>query len=347
MNEGPSIAVVVPNWNDARYLPRCIRSVLDQDAPPDELIVVDDASADDSVVTIKSLIHGNPRAELLVNPVNIGTNRTVNDTLQRVRSEYVLLLSANDFVLPGIFSRAKACLARLPRAGLWSAMSWLVDEADRTIRLHPSPVVALKDTFLPPERCVNLAYHVGNWFTGPTLIYHRDTLRSVGGFDPAYGAPADFFTALTVASLRGAAYSPEPMAGFRIHVGSYSSRALNEIAGIDAILARLRARGPKLSPTLFSGKFCDRIDSRYRFAAVRASDGALIPDVAMRVGGWKGAALGVAGRLIPSCFRTVRVAVAFLVLRPFDIVPTLVNRLLGWTVIRVRVFLRRESSTLC
>ena len=330
----------MPNWNDARYLPRCIRSVLDQDAPPDELLVVDDASTDDSVVIIQSLIRGNPRARFHANPVNLGTNRTINEALERVESEYVLLLSANDFVLPGIFARAKACLARLPRPGLWSAMAWLVDEEDRTIRLHPSPVVALGDTYLPAERCAHLAHRVGNWFTGPTLTYHRETLRSVGGFDPAYGAPADFFTAVTVASLRGAAYSPEPFAGFRIHAGSYSSRALNEIAAIDAMLAHLRKHGPQLSPDLFGGAFCDRMAERYRFASVRASSGALIPEVAKRETGWKRTGLRVVERLIPRGLPTVRVALAFLIMRPFDIVPTLWNRALGCTVVRACLKLR-------
>jgi GT2 family glycosyltransferase len=336
----PSIAVIVPNRNDARYLPRCLRSVLEQATPPEELIVVDDASTDDSVAIIKSLIQGNPRAQLFVNPVNIGANRTVNDSLGRARSEYVLLLSANDYVLPGIFSRAKACLARSPGVGMWSAMAWLVDEDDRLIRLHLSPVVALNDALFPPERCIKLAHRFGNWFTGTTLIYHRDTLLAVGGFDPAYGAPADLFTALAVASLRGAAYSPEPFAAIRIHAGSYSSRDLSDIAGLDTKLEQLRTRGPRLSPQLFSGKFFERTASRFRFAAIRVSGGGLISDVAVREGGWKGAALRVADQLIPASLRTVRVAVAFLILRPFDILPTLYNRLLGWAVVRVRLKLR-------
>jgi glycosyltransferase involved in cell wall biosynthesis len=340
----PSIAVIVPNWNDARHLPRCLHSVLDQESPPDELIVVDDASTDDSVATIKSLIDGNPHARLFENAVNQGTNRTINASLERVSSEYVLLLSANDFVLPGIFSRAKACLARFSHAGLWSAMSWLVDEEGRTIRLHPSPVVALEDAFLEPEQCVKLAYHVGNWFTGSTLIYHRNTLRSVGGFDPAYGAPSDFLAALTVASLRGAAYSPEPLAGFRIHEGSYSSRDLNEIAVLEAMVVHLRARGPQLSPKLFNDAFCDRISLRYRFAAVRASDGELISSVAAGEGGWRRAALRVVDRAIPRLLQNVRVGLAFLVLRPFDVWPTLVNRVLGWVIVRLRLLLRGQGS---
>jgi hypothetical protein len=342
--ERPTIAVVVPNFNDARHLPRCLRSVLEQDVLPDELLVIDDQSTDESITVIQSAISGCPWARLNVNPANLGTNRTINESLARVKSEYVLLLSANDFVLPGIFAHAKACLARMPRAGLWSAMAWLVDEADRTIRLHPSPVVALADAFLPAERCARLAHRVGNWFTGPTLTYHRETLCSVGGFDPAYGAPADFFTAVTIASLHGAAYTPEPFAGFRAHAGSYSSRALIDLGGLDAMLDHLREDGFRLSPSLFSKRFCDRTAERYRFAAVRASSGALIPDVAARQVGWKCSALRIVERTVPPGMHTLRVILAYLILRPYDIMPSLVNRALGWIIVRMRLlFMGRRS----
>src|SRR6266699_6327109 len=69
----PKIAVIVPNRNDSRYLPRCIRSVLEQPGPPDELIIVDDQSTDDSVSVVRALIAGQSRARLIENPVNLGT----------------------------------------------------------------------------------------------------------------------------------------------------------------------------------------------------------------------------------------------------------------------------------
>jgi cellulose synthase/poly-beta-1,6-N-acetylglucosamine synthase-like glycosyltransferase len=68
----PRIAVIVPNHNDSRYLPRCIRSILEQEAPPDELILIDDRSTDDSVAVIRSLIAGRREARLIENPVNLG-----------------------------------------------------------------------------------------------------------------------------------------------------------------------------------------------------------------------------------------------------------------------------------
>jgi hypothetical protein len=219
-------------------------------------------------------------------------------------------------------------------------MTWLVDEEDRPIRLHPSPVVALNDAVFPPERCVKLAHRFGNWFNGATLMYHRETLQAAGSFDPAYGGLSDFVTALVVASRQGAAYSPEPFAAIRIHSGSHLSFTLNDVARLDAILERLSERGPRLSPQLFNSAFLERTALRLRFAAVRASGGALLPEIAARVSGWKRAALLIAVRLAPAKLQMLRIAVAFLTLRPFDILPTLYNRLLGWAVVRVRVRLR-------
>lgn len=343
MIKEPSVAVIVPNRNDARYLPRCLCSVLDQEAPPDELIVVDDQSTDNSVAVIRSLIAGNPRAWLVENPVNLGTNGALNEGLRRTQSDYVLFLASNDFVLPGIFARAKACLSKSPGVGLWSAMSWLVDEEDRPIRLHPSAVVALRDAFFPPERCVKLAYRFGNWFTGSTLIYNRETLRAAGGIDPAYGAPADLITALVVASRWGAAYSPEPFAAIRIHAGSYSARTLKDAAGLEKMLEELRVRGPQQSPTLFTARFLDRIALRFRFAAIRASDGAAMAEVASRIPGWQRRALCVTDQVLPAGSGNLRITLAFLILRPFDILPTLWNRLLGWVFVGILLLFRQSQ----
>ncbi len=68
----PSIGVIVPNYNDTRHLPRCLRSVLEQPDGPQELIIMDDHSTDGSVALIRSLIDGDTRAQLVLNPVNLG-----------------------------------------------------------------------------------------------------------------------------------------------------------------------------------------------------------------------------------------------------------------------------------
>ena len=339
----PKIAVIVPNRNDSRYLARCIRSVLEQEDPPDELIIVDDQSTDDSVSAIRSLIAGQPRARLIENPVNLGTYGALDEGLKFARSEYVLFLSANDFVMPGLFARARSCLARHPGAGLWSAMGWLVGEDDRLIRLHVSPVLSLGDVYVPPERCARLAYRLGNWFVGPTLIYHRDTLEAVGKFDAAYMGLADLLTALIVASRRGAAYSPMPFGVSRIHSGGYLSRTLTGNANVEAILDRLRERGPPLAPELFTKGFLDRMALRFRFAPVRASKGGNIRHLATKYAGLRRFALNGVSRLPPR-FHRARVALTFVVLCPFDVLPAVWNRLLGSAVVLLLLRLRGQGT---
>ena len=293
----PSLCVIVPNYNDARFLPRCLRSILDQEVAPDELIVVDDHSSDGSVGIIRSLIDGRSVARLVENPVNMGVYGATDRGLEHSRSDYALFLSANDFLLPGLVAHAKACLARAPGVGVWSAMAWLVDEQDRPLRLHNSPVLALDDAFYTAEECRRLARRFGSWFTGTSLVYHRQTLDAVGRFDPAYKGLSDLITALAVASHRGAAFSPAPLATIRLHAGSILSGTLADQAGLDAMLERLARRGPVIAAELFSPEFLARTGQRFRFAAIRASGGASLGEVAARVTGWRRTALALADRL--------------------------------------------------
>lgn len=332
----PSVAVIVPNYNDARYLQRCIRSVLDQEVPPDELIVVDDRSSDDSVDVIRSSIKGSPGAVLIENQTNLGTLGAIDVGLRHSRSDYVLFLSANDFVLPGIFAHAKTCLAKYPGAGLWSAMGWIVDESDRPVMLQPLAVVALDDTYFRADECLRLAWRFGSWFTGTTLIYQRATLESVGRFDPAYKGLSDLITALMVAGKCGAVFTPRPFAVIRMHSGSYLSNTLSVPSALDGMLDRLREHGASMAPELFTPAFMERIARRFRFAAIRASKGERMAEYAGAQGGLASILLAYAERFIPKQMYPVRVAVAFLVLRPFDVWPSIWNRFLGSRLISLR-----------
>jgi glycosyltransferase involved in cell wall biosynthesis len=333
---GPSIGVIVPNRNDARYLRRCLGSVLNQEVRPDELIVIDDQSTDDSVAVIRAAVAGHAFARLIQNPRNLGTYGAVDEGLKCSSSEYVLFLASNDFVLPGVFARARACLQRAPGAGLWSALAWFVDEQDRLLRLHPSPVVALRDTYFEPRRCIEFARRLGNWFTGTTLIYRRSAVDEAGRFDPAFMGLSDLFTALIVASRHGAAYSPAPYAAIRKHGGSYLERTLSEPDRLEHILKGVFEHGLRHAPLLFTRDFVERTTRRFRSASVRTTRGRTLAAVAQLSPGWVGRALRLIEHLVPRSWGMVRVVLGFLVLRPFDVLPSMWYRGLGWLYVRAR-----------
>jgi glycosyltransferase involved in cell wall biosynthesis len=324
-----SLAVIVPNRNDAKYLSRCIESVITQAVHPDEFIIIDDESTDNSVEVIESAIKGCSFARLHKNAKNMGGVQTANAGLRMARSKFVFFLGANDFVMPDLFARAKECLRRHPQTGVWSAMVWLVDEQDRLIRMHPSAVISLRDSYFPPEKCRILMCRLGNWLTGQTTIYRREALLEVGGFDPSLKALCDLLAAHVVVSRHGAAYSPAPLGVMRVHEGAFLPATLSDSKVLDSILDDIRARGPKLEPGLFTPAMLIRTELRFYFASLRLSEGATIAHIMNRSRAMRRVALAGVRRFIPASFKRLRVAAFFAIMRPFDILPTIWYRIFG------------------
>lgn len=325
----PTIAVVIPNRNDSEHLKKCLDSVLNQSIPPDQIIVVDDQSTDSSLDVIQKKLSNFANVKVIVNPTCLGTMGALNEGLKYVTSEYVLFLSSNDYVEGGIFKRAKPCIAAAGSPGIWSAMVWVVDESGHHLHLYPSPVVALTDTFFPPDECIRLAKIVGHWFTGTTLIYHRETLQKIGGFDITNQGLGDLLAALTVASIKGAAFSPEPLGVMRQHEGGLMWRTITNLPGLDAILTKMENIGPKLSPALFTSKFCDVMKRRLRFTAIRTFHN---NEWLTHASSWQGYRYRLLSRVsrLSGKYRRLQLALAFVLLRPhFDLIAIIWYRLIG------------------
>jgi glycosyltransferase involved in cell wall biosynthesis len=336
-NEPFSLSVIVPNRNDAQYLARCIGSIVTQDVPPDELIILDDVSTDNSVEVISEAICGYPFARLVINQRNLGGGGVGNSNrgLSLAKSKFVYFLGANDFVLPGFFAKIKTGLTMFPHAGLWSAMVWLADEDGNYIRMHPSPVVALWDRLFSPVECRKMMLSIGNWLTGQTTVYRREALVEAGGFDASLKALCDLLAAHVVASRYGAAYLPQPLAVMRIHRDAFLVNTLSDTAVLDSILADIAKRGPTAEPALFTPAMLERTRLRFHFASLRLSKGATLQHVRASSGPLRRWALSMVDT-IPSALGGLRTGFYFLVIRPFDILPTLWYRLLGASLVLLR-----------
>ena len=341
----PSIAVVIPNRNDSRHLPRCLDSVLRQDVKPDEIVIVDDQSTDDSVAVIRQRIRDEPRARLIANSTNVGTHEALNIGVRETQCDYVLPVSANDFVLPGFLARAKSCLEKFPSAGVWSALSIIVDDSDTVLGLQPTPIVALKDAYFTPAESIRLAYKFGNWFGQQTMTYKRSALIELGMFDSSCAGMADLIVGLGIASKYGAIFLPEILGAIRIHEGGLGSRTLSKTVTLEAVLGSVSARGAAMNPHLFTGAFLDRLTRRVCFSAIRGTG-----DMAMGYIALEGHVIGklfleTADRLLPRRMKAVRAILSFVILRPFDIWPTFFYRYCGRALVLAKTWFRGRRLT--
>lgn len=118
MTRRPTVSVVIPCYNYGHYLADAVASALDQSEVDVDVLIVDDASTDDSAEVALEIARSEPRVDVLLHEENRGHIRTYNDGLAKVTGDYVTLLSADDLVAPDALSRAVALMERHPRVGL-------------------------------------------------------------------------------------------------------------------------------------------------------------------------------------------------------------------------------------
>jgi glycosyltransferase involved in cell wall biosynthesis/predicted O-methyltransferase YrrM len=106
------VSVVIPCFNGAKYLAGAVRSVVAQQIPGTEIIIVDDQSTDDSRRVAQSLAEQCPGVRLIQQPVNAGPSAARNVGLRNASGRYVCFLDADDEYVSGFFATALPILER-------------------------------------------------------------------------------------------------------------------------------------------------------------------------------------------------------------------------------------------
>jgi glycosyltransferase involved in cell wall biosynthesis len=96
MSKQPTISVIIPNFNNAKFLTECINSVFTQTYQPIECIVVDDGSTDNSVELLGELSQSFPRLRIL-EQINAGPSVARNLGMKHANGEYIAMLDADDY----------------------------------------------------------------------------------------------------------------------------------------------------------------------------------------------------------------------------------------------------------
>jgi len=92
-----SLSVIIPNYNKAKYLRRCIESILSQTLLPDEIIIVDDCSTDDSVEIIKELAKENDIIRPIFLTANGGVSNARNTGAKNATTQYISYIDSDDY----------------------------------------------------------------------------------------------------------------------------------------------------------------------------------------------------------------------------------------------------------
>lgn len=216
----PLVSIIIPAFNHERFVGQCLDSVVADDYPNKEIVVIDDGSSDGTLHVIESWADGHGRAIPIsvVSRPNRGATRTLNELLLMARGELVLPVASDDYLLPGGIRALVTALAADPSCLAVFGDCVVVDEAGQMI--FPSALFGYRHTnrdWLVRRLADEL---ITNWtVAGPALLYVREPILSIGGYsEDLLVEDWDFY--LRLAAKGWLRFVDCKVAAYRLHGGN-------------------------------------------------------------------------------------------------------------------------------
>ncbi len=207
----PEITVVVPLFNQAKFVTGALRSALLQGQEHIEIVVVDDGSSDGGAEVVRAV--GDPRVRIVSQP-NGGVSAARNRGIREARAALVAFLDADDEWLPGFLDAVLRLARAHPECGLFATSYW-VWYPDGTRRR--ALVRGFEDDGW--EGVLEDYFGVATISEPPVwssaTAARKDALDEVGGFPVGVTAGEDLLTWARIAVRHGVAYSSTPRSLFR------------------------------------------------------------------------------------------------------------------------------------
>jgi glycosyltransferase involved in cell wall biosynthesis len=230
----PLVTIVTPTYNRGQLLEETLESVLSQDYPAIEYIVLDDGSTDGTPALLKRY---GKRLSAVRHP-NMGEHRTVNRGWWMAHGSIIGTVNDDDLLLPGAVREAVHALAEHPDV-LVVYPDYAIIDAEAALVGHVTA---------GEFDCRRMVRNV-SCLPGPGAFFRREVLRLVGWRNPRFTYVADCEYWFRVGLAGRMARLPITLAAHRIHPGSLSLSHASEMAGellelADHVFVRLDLPSP-------------------------------------------------------------------------------------------------------
>lgn len=271
--DDPLVTVLVPCHNYARYVGEAIESILEQSLPAREreIIVVDDASRDESWSVIQSYEgHG---VISVRHTENTGHIRTYHDAMSRARGAYIVLLSADDKAIDrDALLDQSDLLGQDPRIGLAYSDFAVIDADGRRLATKRIRTPALLPGALAFRRLLfeNFIQHSG------TMV-RRAWFEQTGGYDDRLFHSADWELWLRIAARADLGHIRRPLYAYRVHSRNMHhthgyADSMDEVRRVFDIAAQYGPRPALVTmPKALAGHYVRRAAAYIRRRQLRAS----------------------------------------------------------------------------
>lgn len=215
----PKISVIMPAYNAGQTLGASVESILNQSFGDFELIVIDDASEDETAILIEGFISRDARVRSARNDRNLGITRTRNLGLSMAKGDYVAWQDADDISLPDRLSKQVAFLESHPEVALLGGYLQLFDATgDLGLRTYP----------LEDDKLRRMMFRFSP-VAQPSAMVRMAVLRQVGYFDESLNVAEDLDMSFRIAARHRLANLDEALIRYRNSQTSSTRKRLREM----------------------------------------------------------------------------------------------------------------------
>ncbi len=236
----PAISVIMPVYNRATLVGEAIESILTQTFTDFELIIVDDASQDNSAEIIRSYAARDDRIRCLMLEQNTGNASARNRGLEVARGEFVACMDDDDISLPERLEKQVAFLRANPEIGVVGVEAMMTDH-----QLNPLQPYSRLGT--SHARIAYDLLQIGDCIVGASMMMRRETLEACGGYDESLPSSPDIELVARLIPRTRLANLPEQLYLYRQHAGQKAptlQKFQNWENLLDSLLSRIWGDAP-------------------------------------------------------------------------------------------------------
>ena len=230
----PRVSVVIPTYNRADVIGEAVASVLAQDLPELEVLVVDDGSADGTRAAVEAV--RDPRVRYL-HQENGGPAAARNHGIREAQSQLVAFLDDDDRWRPNKLSRQLAVFDARPELGMVYTDTEVFGPRQSRLRRFLFPRQSSMEVRMA-DGWVETDLYFSCFIVMSTVLARKDVIERAGFFDPAYRKMQveDHDLFVKMARVAPVGYLDEPLVLRRSHPGQFMAQKRRAAEGMQAML---------------------------------------------------------------------------------------------------------------
>ena len=210
----PTISVVMPVYNSAKYLSSSIESILNQTFSNFELIIIDDSSTDSTSQIIKKYIKLDKRIITVKNKTNLGICNSLNTGLRLAKGKYIARMDGDDWSYPERLAKQVAVMKLHPKVVICGGA---IEVCDGNLRVKNQRHYPTSDKKIR-EKILKL-----NPFAHPAVMYRKEAVIKTGGYNEKLTIVEDYDLYFRLGNLGKFANLNDTLLKLRLRDNSISS----------------------------------------------------------------------------------------------------------------------------